>query len=157
MIVDASVLNGTSYAKASCYGMPHVGAAYGGGSVDSHERIPFARCAVCGRPATNAHHEPPKGTSPVFLLRGKLGTFALRPALIALCGSGTMGCHGKRHRGEVAFRWVWDDGEMEAAWWDGTLLSHGMIPHEHDIYRHGHWDVLLNGEKIKEIRDELRY
>lgn len=152
MIVDASVLNGMSYEKAVNYGMPHIGAYYSGGSVDSHGRDPFSVCAVCGQPATNAHHEPPKGSSRLFLLRSKMGTFVLRPSLIALCGSGTMGCHGDRHRGELSFRWVWDDEDMESAWWDGTLLSHDTIPHSRRLYNWGHWEIYRGNEKIKEVR-----
>lgn len=62
-------------------------------------------CAVCGRPATDKHHEPPKGLGGI----GKKGT---EPPVISLCDNFT-GCHAMRHRHELefkhdeAFGWMW--------------------------------------------------
>lgn len=62
-------------------------------------------CVVCGMPASNLHHEPPKRLGGV----GRKGT---EPPRLSLCGSGTTGCHGMRHAGKLEFRrengfWEW--------------------------------------------------
>lgn len=152
MIVDSSVLGGMSYEKAANYGMPHIGCSYRTSYVNSHQCEEGARCAVCGRLASNSHHEPPKGTSSVWTMKTVHGTFALKPALIALCGSGTTGCHGDRHNGRVRFQWVWDDEAMEALWFNGFLLSHGVPPHSPKPYQWGHWEVFKDGKKVREWR-----
>ena len=142
MIIDASVLRGTSYEKAVNYGMPHVGCFYSGSSVNSHRMNDERMCFVCGGRASNAHHEPPKGSTGTWNLRTEYGTFPLRPALIALCGSGTTGCHGARHNGLVGLRWVWDDEAMEALWFNGFLLSKGVKPHSPKLLEWGHWEIV---------------
>lgn len=60
------------------------------------------RCIVCGSPSPNKHHMPPKGT-------GRKGKW--QGALLALCGSGTTGCHGRVHHGDLELRF------MEGRWW----------------------------------------
>lgn len=64
-------------------------------------------CVVCGRPATNKHHEPPKGI-------GGIGKKGIEPPVISLCGSGTTGCHGMRHAGKIKFRWHKNRWEWKA-------------------------------------------
>ena len=76
-----------------------------------------------------------------FALVTPRGTWRLRSPLIALCGSGTTGCHdgfhgGARYRPE----WVWDEPEFEEAWWDGTLLCEHE-PHDPALYGYGHWAI----------------
>ena len=69
-------------------------------------------CIVCGKPATNKHHEPPKAL-------GGIGRKGLEPPRISLCGSGTTGCHGKRHAGEIKFRYVgraWEYNYRRRGW-----------------------------------------
>lgn len=140
MTPQAWQLRGTPYERAKCYGAPNWHAVYTDGL--RYRLIAGARCMVCGRPATNAHHEPPKGMGGVkaWELRTERGPYVLRPALIALCGSGTTGCHGARHRGELSFRWEWDDEGTEAAWWDGTLPSR-LRDNQTELYLHGRWVV----------------
>lgn len=65
-------------------------------------------CVVCGRFGTNKHHEPPKGTG---------GERAWRGSLVSLCGSGTTGCHGRRHAGDLKLRFNETDDRWE---WLGT-------------------------------------
>ncbi|MGI6125849.1 MAG: hypothetical protein ACOYEF_02680 [Planifilum sp.] len=58
------------------------------------------RCAVCGRPATNAHHVVMKGAGGV-----SRETDARIPR-ISLCGMGNCsGCHGLAHSRRLHFRW----------------------------------------------------
>ena len=136
-----SQLSGLSVAKASLYGMPHLGCFYEGEGVNSHKREADALCTICGKPADNAHHEPPKGTAPLFVLKTGWGAFLLKPALIALCGSGTTGCHGDRHNGRYEFRWEWKSAEYAEKWWSGWFLAHGYDPHDPRLYEFGHWEI----------------
>lgn len=71
-------------------------------------------CIVCGRwrgassPMALTHHMPPKGTG---------GEGCWRGARLALCGSGTTGCHGLWHAGRLELRWNDEMGRWE---WLGT-------------------------------------
>lgn len=135
------LLRGRSYEVASCYGMPHVGAFYAGsGATGTLEE--YAPCAWCGRGATNAHHHPHRSQGAVWNMHTPWGTFALRPALIAVCGSGTTGCHDLMHGGAALYpQWVWDDEDAEQEWWSGWLLAHGFAPHDPRLYEFGHWQI----------------
>lgn len=152
MTPDSSVLRGLAYDVAASFGMPHVSAYYRNGNVNSNAFEHDAACAVCGGMATNSHHEPPKGAASTFTLFTRWGAFPLRPALIAVCGSGTTGCHGERHSGKLRFRWVWDDEEAEVLWWDGYLLAHGYQPHDERLWAFGHWEIMRNGKVAGWIR-----
>lgn len=132
------------------YGMPHIHCYYSGRDVNSHRLEDGAVCTVCGLPATNAHHCPPKGTCPTIKLAG----VKLRPALIAVCGSGTTGCHDGFHGGAwIEARWEWDDPKDFERWWTGQLLE-SYEPHDPRLYRlgrhiitdkhlHTEWEVRL--------------
>ena len=72
-------------------------------------------CIVCGRPHPNLHHMPPIGSGRRDAWEG---------ALLALCGSGTTGCHGAFHAGILELRfmdgmWMWRGkaGPIEARRW----------------------------------------
>jgi len=150
-LYDPSQLRGLSYETAKLYGMPHIGSWYLSENVKDYAIPSYAPCAACGRPASNVHHEPPRGKSSCidpmtvekipgsFLLETPRGKFVLLPALICLCGTGTMGCHGDRHNGRLAISWEWDDDESERKWWDGTFLKTGLVPHGDWLYFHGHY------------------
>lgn len=123
------------------WGMPHVGARYIGATkrwAPDEEAV----CAVCGRLATNAHHEPQRGTCGVSTLVTDYGRWTLQPALIALCGSGTTGCHGLRHSGRLSFRWVWDNEQAREDWFSGFLLASGFMPHDERLFTLGHWEAV---------------
>lgn len=140
------LLNGLSYDKAECYGKPHVQAFYAYTSIASNRLEENARCAVCGRVATNSHHEPPRRFK-TFKLYGQ----TLRPALIALCGSGTMGCHDGFHGGaRYSIRWLWDMDELAELWWSGKLFEQGIKPHARELYLMGGWQITdrLTGEVV---------
>lgn len=136
MIVSASQLRGVPKDRAELYGKPHVGARY----VGNRYELTAERCVICGRQATNCHHIAPRRCGDFALVTPR-GTWRLRSPLIALCGSGTTGCHdgfhgGARYRPE----WVWDEPEFEEAWWDGTLLCE-HDPHDPALYAYGHWAI----------------
>lgn len=152
-MIAAKALRGVPFEAARLYGMPHVGAAYTSRTgVDAYRMEEGALCPVCGRPATNVHHEPPKGRGRSFALPTPMGDFAMRPALIALCGNGIVGCHGRRHNGLLSLRWEWDDPASEEAWLDGSLLSHGYAPHDARLYGLGRWVAYDGMEAVAEWR-----
>lgn len=124
------------------YGLPHIGCRYTNSSVNSNKLNEDATCVCCGLPATNAHHYPPKGTAPV---RHRCG-FELRPALFAVCGSGTLGCHNDWHGGaRYEAWWRWDRFEYEQQWQNGELLrKYGA--HNPELYYYGCW--VIHDKKI---------
>ena len=149
-------LRGTSYEKASLYGMPHIGCRYKRDDIaatafDGDTR----RCAGCARTngVHNRHHEPPRSNGS-FLLVTPIGQFVLKPALIDLCGSGTTGCHGERHSGKLKIRWEWDSPEYEEKWWSGYWLSRPYHDaHGKWLYQYGRYVFERNGQTW-EYRDE---
>jgi len=145
---ERSQLRGLSVETASLYGMPSIGCRYIRDDIRGTSIEDTARCACCGAPAANAHHEPPrsKGT---FLMATQMGTFVLYPALIALCGSGTQGCHGKRHNGRLRIRWEWDSDGNAEKWWSGFWLSHGYEPHSPRLFELGRYVFDLEGREME--------
>lgn len=149
-IPPASLLRGLSVSTAQKFGMPNAGAHYEGRGVRSNRLDEGARCAFCRRPATNAHHVPAVGMgarNASFPLHG----YELRPALIALCGSGTTGCHGECHSGVMRVEWVWDANEYAEAWWTGELLRE-LGPASPFLYDYGHWRLERSGQIVRRIR-----
>jgi len=147
---------GLSYDVAECYGKPHIRAYYEGKGVKTHRRENGAFCVICGKPATNAHHNPPISKGDVFLLMTKWGQFVLKPSLIAVCGSGTTGCHNGFHGGaRYKARWVWDSDEFARMWWEGEFLKR-MAPHSKALYRYGKWAISdsVSGA-VREFREEI--
>ena len=143
------LLCGLPLKTAELYGKPHIGCHYERFDAKSHRRDEGARCAVCGRPATNAHHVPALSHGRSFNLRSPLGCFVLLPALVAVCGSGTTGCHGALHGRETEIEWVWDDDCYANAWWSGELLAHGYAANSPRLYQHGLWRITRGGEAME--------
>lgn len=141
-------LQGLSIEKAERYGKPSCGAYYRTGSVKSHAPLSrYQRCVVCGRPCTNVHHEPPLRWGQGLRFVDPNGIpymsgdqpIVLRPALFALCGSGTTGCHNGFHGGARYFpRWVWDSNQYGHDWWNGLMLD---IIGQPTLYEYGHWEI----------------
>ena len=142
-VPPASLLRGLSVDAAQKFGMPSIGAHYEGRGVRTNRLDEGARGAFCRRPATNAHHVPNVGMggrNKGFALHG----YELRPALIALCGSGTTGCHGECHSGLMRIEWVWDSDEYAEAWWSGELLrEYGAASPM--LYEFGGWEIARLG------------
>lgn len=139
MGVSAAVLHGFTREDAECFGKPHFGAKYQGvspTSLTNYTRVDLC-CAICHREAISTHHQPRREH---FTLSTPLGTWTLRPALIALCGTGTFGCHGKVEHNEMKIRWRWDTEEAAERWWSGELLTI-MEPHSPKLYDHGCWVI----------------
>lgn len=134
-------LRGLSLEVAECYGKPHIEAYYSSDSVRSNKLEEGARCATCHRIATNSHHCPPLSKGRTFILATPLGMHVLKPALFAVCGSGTTGCHNGFHGG-ARFKpeWVWNSDDDAAMWWDGTILKR-IPPHSKMLFHHGFWVI----------------
>lgn len=155
-MIERDQLYGLSLPTAERYGKPHWMAHYMSGnptarSVDRYVMEEDATCIVCGKRATNVHHEPPKGKARTFPLATDRGLWVLRPALLAVCGSGTTGCHGDIHTHRIGVEWVWDEPGIEEAWWDGSLLE-SSEPHSPILYEVGFWRITQDGEVIREVR-----
>lgn len=145
-MIDSKILRGFSIEDAQSYGMPHIGAHYWKDNVNSYHRDDNT-CCICGRKATNVHHHPQKGKATSFTLSTEYGIFVLKPALFALCGSGTTGCHGLIHNKKVSIQWKWDSKAYQELWFSGYLLSHGIIPHSPKLFEYGCW--LIGDDKSK--------
>lgn len=139
----AKQLHGFSLQAAECFGKPHLGARYTAAGYERYKRT-SDRCALCGHPATNTHHQPYRQ---FFTLATPAGIWQLRPALFVLCGSGTTGCHGLIEANRIQVRWVWDAPQYETAWWDGELLKE-YGEHNPELYNFGGWVFTMpNGEE----------
>lgn len=142
-VPKAEQLRGLTLEAAERYGKPHIGAYYAGSHVADSRLKRGVKCAWCGRPATNAHHTPPRrhGT---FELITPNGTHLLRPSLIALCGSGTTGCHNGCHGGGwLSITWEWKSSDYARMWWNGEILQN-IQPHSPTLYNYGYWQLFDN-------------
>ncbi len=134
-------LQGLPYEIAECYGKPHIGCYYASDSVKSHKRKDGVHCLCCGMPATNAHHNPPLSRGHSFSLVTSKEIYVLKPALFALCGSGTTGCHNGFHGGaRYKAEWIWLSDEYAEMWWNGELLD-TCAPHSKELYCFGYWRI----------------
>ena len=142
--IHSSLLHGVPYNVAECYGKPHFLCEYTGSGVNGTRLFDGARCMTCGRMATNAHHWPPKRTASTFTRNDGI---TLRPALFAVCGHGTTGCHDGWHGG-ARFRalWLWDSDEYARRWWESNWPDE-IGHHSSELYLYGCWEVydLRNG------------
>lgn len=140
-VPEMSKLNGLSLVVAECYGKPHYKAFYTGKTIKQYRMEDGAICMCCGHKATNVHHVPALSKGHVFNLRTDCGIFALRPALFALCGSGTTGCHNDFHGGARFIpQWKWFDDEYARAWWSGEILRE-IDAHSPELYEYGRWVI----------------
>lgn len=130
---------GVSPTNAELMGKPHLGAFYRREDYRSHAMLEGARCAVCGRPATNVHHVVARSKAHGFTVDTPLGRFVALSPLFALCGSGTAGCHGRFHSLRYVVRWEWDDEDYKEAWWDGRTLARVCSPHDRVLFTMGRY------------------
>lgn len=144
------LLRGLSVEAASKFGMPNVGAHYEGRGVRSNRLDDGALCAFCRARATNAHHVPSVGMGSRNA-KFQLHHWTLKPALIALCGSGTTGCHGDCHSGLMRIEWEWDDDETAEAWWTGELMR-DVKPGSPELFEYGCWVMTRYGTEVRRIR-----
>lgn len=146
-IPDSRLLRGLPLYLAEGYGKPHIGSRYNRDDAKDYRLAENAGCATCPSKATNSHHFPPLSKGRHFLLSTEWGQFVLKPALIALCGSGNTGCHGKAHSHDLSFEWVWESDDLAERWWSGYLLAHGFAPHDPKLLALGHWEAEEGGRR----------
>lgn len=152
-VPEKAKLRGLPLHVAECYGKPNVDAFYAGNSVKSHKLKDNALCMCCNRLATNVHHNPPLSKGKSFLLVGEFGTYELKPALFALCGSGTTGCHNGFHGGATfSAEWMWDNQKFAESWWNGSLLLLHKS-NSKELFDYGYW---LIRDKVTGASFEVR-
>lgn len=152
-IPEADKLQGLTIETAECMGKPHVGARYlFNEGVNRYTMDLGTPCSVCGKSATNVHHQPNKGRGRILILNGHM----LRPALFALCGSGTTGCHGKIHQQKLKIVWRWTSEEYAREWWEGGLLEE-VKPHSEELYNYGFWDFVTLYDGIFHFGDNQMF
>lgn len=135
------MLRGLSVQRAELFGKPGWMARYEGASATSHRACEGAVCVCCGRPASNVHHVSPLGRGRSFTLDSQVGSWDLKPALFAVCGTGTTGCHNGFHGGaRYKAEWVWDTDRDAEEWWSGRLLL-TVGPHSPLLYLYGGWRI----------------
>ena len=87
-------------------GKPSLGAYYARADYRSHRLLDGARCVICGRPATDAHHVVPRSTTKGVEVSTPHGPRKLLSPLFALCRD----CHRDIHdRARYRVVWVWSD------------------------------------------------
>lgn len=147
-VPDRKLLRGLSLEIAEQFGKPHINAWYAKHS-DSLNAYSFdhdASCPICGKRVTNVHHCPPKSKG-----RLNLHGYNLKPALMAFCGSGTIGCHGRIHQKLIIPKWEWYSDSFAKAWWNGWLFEE-LEPHSDALYEYGDWVFVSKGGCVFEKR-----
>lgn len=146
-------LHGFSREDAECFGKPHLGAQYTGpDSLTKYART-GQHCIVCGRTPISTHHQPYRQTFTLVAANGV--EWKLRPALFAVCGTGTTGCHGAIEHNRVKIRWEWDSLEAAAKWWSGELLE-AYGPHSVQLYKFGCWAITREDGTVFRLRPTPR-
>lgn len=146
-MLEMAQLKGLSLEVAELYGKPHLGAYYEGDSIKSHKWDGHSSCAICGLPASNVHHVSHQSKG-YFTLKAGLDEFKLKPALFALCGTGTTGCHDKFHgSARLKARWIWRDESFADYWWSGEMLKR-FGAHNPALYAYGSWQIYLDGKEL---------
>lgn len=137
--VPSVLLGGLSAERAELFGKPHIGAFYARKGDRHSQRVEDgASCVCCGRRATNAHHACPLGRAGQIAVGGK----TLFSALVAVCGSGTAGCHNGFHGGSrYEIGWVWHSAESAREWWSGEMFARGIEPYSPELYAFGHYVI----------------
>ena len=136
--------------KALLYGLPNAGVSF----TRKGYRLDKPWCVVCGKPSQTCHHIVPRHNGLLYKRDTEHGTFILRSPLIALCGSGTTGCHNDFHGGaRLHIRWVWDEPEFAKAWEDGSLLKEFGPDNPQALYHYGQWQIEHSDGWVKLYRE----
>ena len=145
--MNASQLMGLSVRVAELMGKPHIGCHYEREDYRSHKLDEGARCALCGRKATDAHHIVPRSKARGFTVNTPIGKFVVMTPLFALCRS----CHNDFHAGaRYEVSWEWKDEQYKEEWWNGHTLAHICWPHFDFLWQEGRY--VLRDKKTGEVR-----
>ena len=119
-MIQARQLKGLDARSAELMGKPSIGAHYTREDYRAHKLDQGARCTLCGKPATDAHHVVPRGHSRGFTVDTPLGQFVTLTPLFALCRA----CHRDIHdRARYQITWRWKEERYQQEWWDGHTLG----------------------------------
>lgn len=163
---------------SALYGLPHIGATYlpgWKGKKRNYGRVSEICEACCRARATSTHHIVPIGMggrqsartifvnpvscdsynaehvqSPEFMATG-MGRFEVYTPLIAVCGTGTIGCHGDFEEHRIGIEWVWRDALCKNLWESGWILSHGYKPNSERLYEFGYYRISGRSGILREI------
>lgn len=167
------------YTGAKLMGLPHIGSAYVAGWARKRRRYERTSeiCEVCGQARSEStHHIVAVGMGgrqsasvievedafcaevdksavqfPGFV-ESKMGKFEVYTPLIAVCGDGTQGCHGKFEAGLLKVEWQWHDKLCADLWESGWILSHGYEPNSSDLFEFGSYRIFERGEVVREVK-----
>ena len=126
---------GISQDRIELMGKPHLGAHYTAEDYRRYALDENARCAVCGRRATDVHHVVRRSTIHSWTVNTPIGRFVAMSPLFALC----RGCHEKFHQVQLDVTWEWNDEDCREAWESGDILAHVCPPGHERIFDYGHY------------------
>lgn len=120
--------------RADLMGKPSIGAHYEREDYRSHKLDDDARCVICGRRATDAHHVVPRSTVRGYTVDTPLGMFVCLSPLFALCRE----CHHDIHmRARYQIRWEWKAEQYRQEWENGHTLAHICRPGNSFLFQEG--------------------
>ena len=141
-------LNGLDSRSAELMGKPSLGCHYEREDYRSHKLNEGARCVVCGRKATEAHHVVPRGHARGFTVNTPFGKFVVLTPLFALCRE----CHDGFHGGaRYQVKWAWKAPRYQEEWWAGHTLAHICTPGSEFMHQEGYY--VLTDKKTGIERD----
>ena len=146
---------GISKQRLELMGKPHIGAYYEREDYKTNRLKEGARCAICGKPATESHHVVPRSTVHAYTLDTPLARFVVMSPLFALC----RGCHDDIHkRGRYAIEWVWEREQYREEWENGHTLAHICRPANEFLFQQGHYLLTDNftGEE-RELKPRVEW
>lgn len=146
---------GINRQRLELMGKPHIGAHYEREDYRTNKLDDGARCAFCGRPATDSHHVVPRSTVHAYTVDTPLGRFVTMSPLFALCRE----CHDDIHsRRRYAIEWVWEAEQYREEWENGHTLAHICPPASSFLFQQGHYLLTDNFTGTeRELKPRIRW
>ena len=161
---------------SALYGLPHIGATYIPGWTKkkrNYDRVSDMCQVCCQARATSTHHIIPIGmggrqsakriaidrafcesyssVQAPEIISTSMGNFEVYTPLIAVCGTGTIGCHGDFEEHRIRIEWVWRDELCKTLWESGWILSHGYQPNSERLFEFGYYRISGRNGFLREI------
>lgn len=125
---------GISLERLELMGKPSLGAHYERMTYSAHKLDDGARCVICGRKATDAHHIVPRSTIHAYTVDTPLGKFTALSPLFALCRE----CHDGFHtQARYHVSWKWRSDQYREEWENGHTLAHICPPGSSFLLKEG--------------------
>ena len=139
---------GISLERLELMGKPSLGAHYESADCKSHKLDEGARCVICGRKATDAHHVVPRSTLHAYTVETPLGNFRTLSPLFALCRE----CHeGFHSQARYHVSWEWKSDQYREEWENGHTLANICPPGSSFLFQEGHF--VLKDKKTGRVFD----